>query len=198
MVDEMGGGVAVYSMAGQHDVLAGVEQLNLTAVAARLAPLAPGLYPGPQVVKATATDQRESPHRANHFAVADSELETIRASYAALNKGDMQEALEALHRDAVWRESAELPGGDEFDGRAAIEEFLAGFLDQWDVFHQRVESTLRRGDRVLVNINLTAVGRESGAEVNARYAHIWTLRDGLGAEVDAYYDPERALRELEA
>jgi ketosteroid isomerase-like protein len=130
--------------------------------------------------------------------VADDDLDTIRASYAALNKGDAEGALEALHRDAVWRESGELPGGDEFEGRAAIEKFLTGFLEQWEVFHQRVESTVRRGDRVLVNIHLTAVGRGSGAEVNVRYAHLWTLRDGLGAEVDAYYDPERALRDLEA
>src|SRR4051794_20868974 len=125
--------------------------------------------------------------------MAESELETIRASYAALNRGDLQAALEALHRDAVWHESPELPGGDTFEGRAAIEDFLSGYLEQWDVFHQRVESTLRRGDRVLVNIHLTAVGRESGAEVSARYAHLWRLRDGLGAEVDAYYDPEKAL-----
>ena len=125
------------------------------------------------------------------------ELETIRASYAALNNGDIQGALDALHRDGVWRESPELPGGDRFEGRAAIEEFLEGYLEQWDVFHQQVESTVRRGDRVLVNIHLTAVGRESGAEVSARYAHVWSLRDGLGAEVDAYYDPEKALRELE-
>jgi hypothetical protein len=129
--------------------------------------------------------------------VAETDLDIIRASYAALNKGDMQSALDALHRDAVWRESPELPGGDEFEGRAAIEQFLEGFLEQWDVFHQRVESTLRRGDRVLVMIDMTAVGRESGAEVSARYAHLWTMRDGRGAAVDAYYDPEKALRELE-
>jgi ketosteroid isomerase-like protein len=127
----------------------------------------------------------------------EAELETIRASYGALNRGDVQAALEALHRDAVWRESPELRGGDVFEGRAAIEEFLRGYLEQWDVFHQEVESTLRRGDRVLVIIHLTAIGRESGAEVNARYAHLWTLRDGRGGEVAAYYDPEKALRELE-
>jgi ketosteroid isomerase-like protein len=130
--------------------------------------------------------------------VTESELETIRSSYAALNRGEVQGALDALHRDAVWRESPELPGGDTFEGRTAIEQFLAGYLEQWDVFHQRVESTVQRGERVLVNIHLTAVGRESGAEVSARYAHLWRLRDGLGAEVDAYYDPEKALRELEA
>lgn len=125
-------------------------------------------------------------------------LETIRDSYAALNNGNLQGAMEALHRDAVWRESPELPGGDEFRGRAAIEQFLEGYLEQWDVFHQRVESTLKQGDRVLVSIQMTAVGRESGAEVSARYAHVWTIREGLGAEVDAYYDPDEALRELEA
>jgi uncharacterized protein len=130
--------------------------------------------------------------------VAKTDLDTIRASYAALNEGDVQRALGALHRDAVWRESAELPGGDEFDGRGAIEEFLQDFLEQWDVFHQQVESTLRSGDRVLVNIHLTAIGRESGAEVNARYAHVWRMREGLGTEVDAYFDPEKALREFEA
>jgi ketosteroid isomerase-like protein len=128
----------------------------------------------------------------------ETELETIRRSYAAMNNRDVPGALAALHRDAVWRESRELPGADEFRGRAEIERFIEDFLEQWDVFHQQVESTVRRGDRVLVNIHLTAVGRESGAEVNARYAHIWRLRDGLGAEVDAYFDPERALRDLES
>jgi ketosteroid isomerase-like protein len=129
--------------------------------------------------------------------VAGTDLDTIRASYMAMNEGDAQGALDALHRDAVWRESPELPGGDVFEGRAAIEAFLQGYLEQWDVFHQQVESTVRKGDRVLVMIQMTAVGRESGAEVSARYAHLWTMRGGLGAEVDAYYDPEKALRELE-
>jgi ketosteroid isomerase-like protein len=130
--------------------------------------------------------------------VAEGDIDTIRASYAAVNRGDVHGALDALHRDAVWRESAELPGGDEFEGREAIEGFLDGFLEQWELFHQQVESTVRRGDRVLVNIHLTAVGRESGAEVNARYAHLWTMRDGRGVAVDGYYDPEKALRALEA
>ena len=130
--------------------------------------------------------------------MAETDLDTIRTSYVALNQGDVQAALDALHREAVWRESPELPGGDDFEGRAAIEQFLVGYLEQWDVFHQQVESTLSRGNRVLVNIHLTAVGRESGAEVSARYVHVWTMRDGRGAEVDAYYDAEKALREFEA
>jgi ketosteroid isomerase-like protein len=143
------------------------------------------------------TDKREPSHRGIITQVSEKELDTIRASYVALNEGDVQGALAALHRDAVWSESRELPGGDQFVGRAAIEEFLGGFLEQWDVFEQHVESTLRRDDRVLVNIRMTAVGSGSGVEVGARYAHLWTLRDGLGARVDAYYDSEAALRDFE-
>jgi uncharacterized protein len=129
--------------------------------------------------------------------VAETKLDTIRGSYVALNRGDVQGALDALHRDAVWRESPELPGGDEFRGRAAIEEFLEGFLEQWEIFHQHVESTLHKGDRILVNVRMTAVGRESGAEVSARYSHIWTMREDRAARVDAYYDTEKALRDFE-
>jgi uncharacterized protein len=125
-----------------------------------------------------------------------SPADTIRDSYASLNRGDVEGALAALHPDAVWHESSQLPGGDRFEGRDQIEEFLTSFLEQWQVFHQQVESTVASGDRVCVLIHLTAVGRESGVSVDARYAHLWTLRDGLGVAVDAYYDPERALAEV--
>ena len=129
--------------------------------------------------------------------MSEKDLDTIRASYVALNEGDVQGALAALHRDAVWSESRELPGGDRFEGREAIEEFLGGFMEQWDVFTQHVESTLRKGDRVLLNIHMNAVGSGSRGR-GARYAHVWTLRDGLGARVDAYYDSDAALRDFEA
>jgi hypothetical protein len=47
-------------------------------------------------------------------------------------------------------------------------------------------------------IHLTAIGRGSGVHVNAHYAHLWTMREGLGAAVDAFYDAEKALAELRA
>ena len=130
--------------------------------------------------------------------VSEQQAETIRASYGALNRGDIEGAMRALHHDAVWTESAELPGSDRFEGRAAIEEFLTGFLEQWDTFHQQVTSVVSQGDRELVMISLTAVGSGSGVEVSANYAHLWTMRAGLGAAVDAFYDTEQALQALGA
>jgi len=59
-----------------------------------------------------------------------------------------------------------------------------------------IQDTVVAGDRVAVLIHLAAVGRASGIEVDTRYAHVWTMRDGKGVEVDAYRDPDAALREL--
>ena len=45
-------------------------------------------------------------------------------------------------------------------------------------------------------IHLSATGRASGIAVDTRYAHVWTMRDGIGVRVDAYRKPDEALREL--
>jgi ketosteroid isomerase-like protein len=128
--------------------------------------------------------------------VSDAGPDTLRRSYEALNEGDLDAALEALDDDAVWHESPELPGGDEFRGREAVRGFLQDFLAEWKQFHQEIEEIVISGDRVAVLIHLTAVGRGSGVEADTRYGHVWTMRSGKGIRVDGYRDREAALRSL--
>jgi uncharacterized protein (TIGR02246 family) len=124
------------------------------------------------------------------------EVDALRRSYDALNQGDIDACLSVLAPDAVWRESPELPGADEVRSREAIREFLVEFLEPWQDFTQEVEDVRVEGDRVAILLHLTAVGRQSGVEVNTRYAHVWRMRDGLGICVDAYRDQAEALRAL--
>jgi ketosteroid isomerase-like protein len=128
--------------------------------------------------------------------VSGADVETVRRSYEELNRGDVDAALEALDADAVWRDSAELPGGGEFRGLEALGRFLGDFLAEWRDFHQEIEDVTVAGDRVALVIHLTAVGRSSGIAVDTRYAHVWTMRGGRGVRVDAYRDPGAARREL--
>jgi ketosteroid isomerase-like protein len=118
------------------------------------------------------------------------------ASYEALNHGDIERAMDALAEDAEWHESEALPDTDVYRGRQAIRAFLTDFLDSWERFHQTVEEVRQAGDRVLVLIHLEAKGRGSAAEVDARYAHLWTLSGGRGVRVDAYYDRDEAAAAL--
>lgn len=119
------------------------------------------------------------------------------ASYEALNRGEIDAALQLLDENAEWHESEALPDTGVYRGREAIRAFLTDFLESWERFEQEIEETRERGDRVAVLIHLKARGRESSAEVDARYAHVWTIRDGSAVRVDAYYDRDEALAALQ-
>jgi ketosteroid isomerase-like protein len=122
--------------------------------------------------------------------------DVIVASYEALNEHDIDAAMEALAEEAEWHESEVLPDTGVYRGKGAIRSFLTHFLDSWERFHQTVEETRTEGDRVLVMIHLEATGRGSAADVDARYAHLWTVSGGRGIRVDAFYDRDEALAAL--
>ena len=122
--------------------------------------------------------------------------DVIVASYEALNDRDIDAAMNALAEEAEWHESEVLPDTGVYRGREAIRSFLADFLASWERFDQTVEEVRREGDRVLVLIHLEATGRGSAANVDARYAHLWTVSGGRGIRVDAFYDRDAALEAL--
>lgn len=122
--------------------------------------------------------------------------DAVIASYEALNRRDIDTALDALAEDAEWHESDVLPDTGVYRGREAIRAFLTDFLGSWERFHQTVEEVRQEGDRVLVMIHLEATGRGSTADVDARYAHLWTVSGTRGVRVDAFYDRAEALAAL--
>ena len=126
------------------------------------------------------------------------DADTVRGSYEALNRGDVEAAINALDEEAEWHESEALPDTGVYRGREAIRAFLLDFLGSWQSFQQEVEDAREAHGRVCALIHLKARGRGSQAEVDARYAHLWTMREGLGVRVDAYYERADALAALEA
>ncbi len=130
--------------------------------------------------------------------VVQDTIARLRASYAALNHGDITGTLEVLADDARWVEHSELPEAGSYRGRETIRRFLENFLDSWDRFEQDIEDVQTEDGCVLLFIRLVARGKGSGVDVQSRYAHLWTMRDGVGVRVDAYYDPDQALAALRA
>jgi uncharacterized protein len=119
--------------------------------------------------------------------------DVVTASYEALNQRDIDATLEALADDAEWHESEALPDTGVYRGKQAIRSFLTDFLASWERFNQTIEEVRQEGDRVLLMIHLEARGRGSAADVDARYAHLWTISEGRGIRVDAFYDRDDAV-----
>jgi ketosteroid isomerase-like protein len=123
--------------------------------------------------------------------------EIVTGAYEALNRGDVEAALEPLADDAQWMEHSDLPEAGCYSGRSSIRTLLEGFLESWDDLHQEVEAARTRQDRVLVQLRMRGTGRGSGAAVETRYAHLWTLHGDKAVRVDAYYDSRAAEAALE-
>lgn len=123
-------------------------------------------------------------------------LEVLRHAYEALNRGEIDAALSVLEPDAEWQEHSELPEADVYRGRDAIRTFLVSYLDCWEDFRQETEELIDAGDRVAVVLQMAARGKGSGIQVEGRYAHLWTMRNGKGVRVDAYADPAAALEAI--
>jgi len=120
----------------------------------------------------------------------------VKDAYEALNRGEAAEALAFLDEAAEWQEHSDLPEAGVYRGRAEIRSFLDSFLESWDEFHQETEELIGGDGQVLVLLRSRSRGRGSGVSVEARYAHLWTMRDGRGVRVDAYYDSDEALAAL--
>ena len=125
------------------------------------------------------------------------DVELLKGAYEALNRGDTEAALEVLEPGAEWCEHSALPEAGTYYGREAIKAFLERFLESWHEFRQDVERIVESGDRVALLLHSFAVGKGSGVEVEGRYAHVWTMRDGRGIRVDTYDDVTAALESIE-
>lgn len=128
--------------------------------------------------------------------MAREDVQILRDAYEALNRGEIARALSVLDPDAEWSEHSDLPEAATYRGRDSIRAFLEGYLESWEDFHQETEDVIDAGERVAVLLHLAARGKGSGIEVEARYAHVWTMREGKGVRVDAYADRELAIKSI--
>ena len=125
-------------------------------------------------------------------------VEVLRDAYEALNDGDIERALAVLDEDAEWSEHSDLPEAGTYRGREAIRTFLERFLESWQDFDQELEEIIAGDPCVLIMLHSRVRGKGSGIAVEAQYAHLWTMEEGRGVRVDAYFDREEGLRALRA
>jgi uncharacterized protein len=126
------------------------------------------------------------------------DVEILRGAYEALNHGDIEGAMAALDEDAEWTEHSDIPEAGSYHGREAIRAFLMSFLESWQQFHQETEELIPGESCVLIMLRSRQRGKGSGIDVEAKYAHLWTMKDGRGVRVDAYFDRKDALRALKS
>ena len=119
-------------------------------------------------------------------------VEMVRASIDAMNRGDMNAAFKEVAQDAEADQSRAVGmdrsvySVDQF--RRVAEEFASS----WESVRYEAHEFIEAGEHVVTPFTSHFRGRD-GIEVQARATWLWTFRDGAIVRLSLYQELEEAL-----
>jgi ketosteroid isomerase-like protein len=127
--------------------------------------------------------------------LASENIELVRKLFDVYNERSFAENLELVDSEVVWDVSrVQLPESGKYPGRPGIREFFEGWEEGWEFDHVEAEEMVAAGDRVVVLVRHRGRGKESGIDVDLRYAMVWTLRDSRAVRMDMYPTRDDAMQ----
>jgi ketosteroid isomerase-like protein len=130
---------------------------------------------------------------ADSFGAVSNGSEFAERIYAAINARDRDTIKALTVPDIVVETTVEAYRGPEA---------LLGWLDEgddaFDDFTVELLGIEELGGHVVVSMRQRGRGKASGAEVDNRLTHVWTLRDGRGISLRSFAQHEDAVRFAEA
>lgn len=123
--------------------------------------------------------------------------EVIQSLYDAFGRGDAGFVLGLLADDVRWMEAEGSPmaSGNPYSSPQQVGEGVFGrLLSIFDDFAAVPDELLAEGDRVVAFGRYSGVHKESGAKLDAQFAHSWTLADGKVVAFQQYTDTEQHVR----
>ena len=117
--------------------------------------------------------------------MAEANVAALQRGYEALNRGDLSVVLELLDPDIEWHQPEPSPEAGTHTGRDSFERFLRGWIDSFDGFQVEPEQVIERDDRLIAVVHQSGRGRSSGVQVDARLAHVWTVKEGRAIRWEA-------------
>ncbi len=115
-------------------------------------------------------------------------IERTKTGYEAFNEGDADTLVAMLTPDFEWHEAAEIPGPKSATSRDDFVHFMRGFERLWEGFRFEPLEITESGDRIYARMRATGRGRASEEQIDFVIHHVWQIREGSFARMDAYLD----------
>ena len=127
-------------------------------------------------------------------------VEVVERVYDALNRGDFDSATKSFSQDFEFDFSnSRGPLSGIYRGPDGARDFLRSFYEPWAFLTFDPEEVFELEDgRVLAVIAVRGRGHESGVDVAAAGATIWTIRAGEVVAITGYQSKDEALEAASA
>jgi ketosteroid isomerase-like protein len=119
-------------------------------------------------------------------------VDLVRAAYRVFDS-DLEALLRMCATDIEWVSPHDaIEPGARF-GQEGVRDAFAATAMAWDDTTHVAEELRDAGDKVLATVTFRGHGRGSGMDAERTEFHIWTLRGGLVARFEWYYQRDEAL-----
>lgn len=116
-------------------------------------------------------------------------LDIIKAHYAASDRGDLEGMLAPLAADARWTEMAGFPYAGTYVGP---DEVRAGVFirigTEWDGYTATIHELVDGGDTIVGLGEYAGTYKATGEHFSARVAHVWRLSGGKVVAFEQFTD----------
>ena len=118
-----------------------------------------------------------------------SNLEIIRAHYAASDRLDLAAMMADVSPQARWTEMAGFPCAGTWIGPQQVIDNVFGVLGStWEGYGFTLERLIDGGDRIVATGDYRGRYRATGESMQARVAHVWQLEDGKIVRFEQFTD----------
>jgi ketosteroid isomerase-like protein len=124
-------------------------------------------------------------------------VERVMQGYEALNRGDLDAAVQGLPPDFELLLPAILPDFEAHRGAQGLKQAWQGWRDTFDDIAFEIEEVIDAGDNVVVMAAVCGRGKDSGAEVRSpSFPFVWTFEGAQLVRMEAFPTRATALAEI--
>jgi ketosteroid isomerase-like protein len=124
--------------------------------------------------------------------VSAENVELVRRAYAVFDE-DLDELLALIDTAVEWVSPPDAIEPGTAHGHAGVRSAFSATAMAWDGATHTPEDFAAAGDHVLATVMFRDHGRGSGMDAERREYHVWTLRDGVVARFEWFYQRAEAL-----
>ena len=125
--------------------------------------------------------------------MSQADIETLRAGYEAVSRGDWDQALRESHPDFELKTAARFTSPKTHRGPEAARQFFDDLFEAFEEVVIEPQEFFENGDRIAVFLLVRSRPKGSSAVVENRIGHLWTMREGKAIRLEIFPEREKAL-----
>ena len=123
-------------------------------------------------------------------------IDTVLSGYAAWNRRDVDGIAALLEPGFEFIPLTQSPDNPPFGDREGLDRFVASSREAWEEFLFDPRAFTPAADRLMVELQVQARARHTGIELEERWAHVYTVREGRVVRMEAFRSRDEAVAAL--